>query len=57
MELCIVIFHPNNTNYQTFQLDILDKEIQDMLDARMRSIQQGSKNPVEFKQVECLLDD
>jgi hypothetical protein len=31
VELCIVIFHPNNTNYQMFQLDILDKEIEGML--------------------------
>jgi hypothetical protein len=40
-----------------FQLDILDDEIQGMLDARKRSIEMGSKNPVEFKPAVCLLDD
>jgi ATP-dependent exoDNAse (exonuclease V) beta subunit len=54
-ELAIVIFHPNNTNYQIFNLNILDDEIQDMLEARKLSIKLGSKNPVEFEE-ECLLD-
>jgi hypothetical protein len=57
VELCIVIFHPNNTNYQMFHLDILDDEIQGMLDARKRAIEMDSKNPVEFKSAVCLLDD
>jgi len=57
VELAIVIFHPNNTNYQIFKLNILDNEIRDMLDARMRSVQMGSKNPVEFKDTPCLLED
>lgn len=55
-ELAIVIFHPNNTNYQIFNLNILDDEIQDMLEARKLSIKLGSKNPVEFEEEECLLD-
>jgi ATP-dependent exoDNAse (exonuclease V) beta subunit len=59
VELAIVIFHPNNTNYQIFKLNILDDEIQDMLDARMRAVQNGCKKAVEFEVVEtpCLLDD
>jgi len=59
VELAIVIFHPNNSNYQIFKLNILDDEIQDMLDARMRSVLKGSKKAVEFEVVEtpCLLDD
>jgi hypothetical protein len=57
VDLAIVIFHPNNTDYQIFHLDILDKEIQDMLDCRMRSVQQGSKNPVEFPDTPCELED
>ena len=58
VELAMVIFHPNNKNYQIFKLNILDDEIQDMLDSRKRSIQMGSKKPVEFEVVEkeCLLD-
>jgi ATP-dependent exoDNAse (exonuclease V) beta subunit len=57
-ELAIVIFHPNNTNYQIFKLNILDDEVQDMLECRMRSVKVGSKNSVEFlpEEVPCLLD-
>jgi len=57
VELAIVIFHPNNTNYQVFKLNILDDEIQDMLDARKRAIEMGSKKAVEFESTPCLLDD
>jgi len=57
VELAIVIFHPNNTNYQIFKLNILDDEIQDMLASRRRAIEMGSKNPVEFENTPCLLDD
>jgi hypothetical protein len=57
VELAIVIFHPNNTNYQVFKLNILDDEIQDMLDARKRAVQMGSKKAVEFESTPCLLDD
>lgn len=56
VELCIVIFHPNNKNYRMFKLNILDDEVQDMLDARKRSLEMGSKNAVEFEPIECLLD-
>jgi len=37
-DMYIVIFHPNNTNYQRFRLNRLETEIQDMLDARNASI-------------------
>jgi len=57
VDLAIVIFHPNNTDYQIFHLDILDKEIKDMLDCRMRSVLSGSKNPVEFPDTPCELED
>ena len=57
-ELAIVIFHPNNSNYQIFKLNILDDEIQDMLDARMRAVQNGCKKAVEFEEIDtpCMLD-
>jgi len=59
-ELCIVIFHPNNTNYQLFKLNILDDEIEAMLDSRRRAIEQGSNLqgiPVVFPDTQCLLED
>ena len=62
VDLCIVIFHPNNTNYQKFKLNILDDEIEDMLDCRKRAIETGSnllQSPkhVVFPDTECLLED
>ena len=57
VELCIVILHPNNDNYQIFKLNLLDDEIQDMLDCRRRSITSGSSEPVLFPPTECLLED
>ena len=56
-ELCIVIFHPNNENYQIFKLNILDDEIEAMLDCRKRAIASGLNATVEFPQTECLLED
>jgi ATP-dependent exoDNAse (exonuclease V) beta subunit len=37
-DMCIVIFHPDNTNYQLFHLNRLEEEIQDMLAARKAAI-------------------
>ena len=37
-DMCIVIFHPDNTNYQLFRLNRLDSEIQDMLAARKATV-------------------
>ena len=37
-DMCIVIFHPDNTNYQLFRLNRMDDEIQDMLATRKAAI-------------------
>jgi hypothetical protein len=57
VELCIVILHPNNQNYQKFKLNILNDEIEAMLDCRKRALDSGSGKPVEFPDTECLLQD
>ena len=57
VELCIVILHPNNSNYQTFKLNLLDDEIRTMLECRRRAVESGSQAPVEFPEPECLLED
>ena len=58
-EMCIVIFHPNNTNYQIFPLKRLEKEIQVMIECRKRAVDQGlpKTTPVVFPEAECLLMD
>ena len=59
VELCIVILHPNNENYQMFKLNLLDDEIQAMLDCRRRAVEAGlsKETPVLFPDTECLLED
>jgi hypothetical protein len=59
VELCIVILHPNNENYQMFKLNLLDDEIQDMLECRRRAVEAGlsKETPVLFPDTECLLED
>lgn len=37
-EMCIVIFHPDNSNYKLFRLNKMDEEIQGMLADRMAAI-------------------
>lgn len=57
VKLCIVILHPNNSNYKIFNLNLLDDEVQMMLTCRRRAIDSGSKAVVEFPEPECLLKD
>jgi hypothetical protein len=45
-ELCILIFHPDNKNYRRYRLNILENEVKDMLDCRLRAIKENSKSNV-----------
>ena len=58
-EMCIVIFHPNNTNYQIFPLKRLEKEIEVMIECRKRAVDRDlpKTTPVVFPEPECLLTD
>jgi ATP-dependent exoDNAse (exonuclease V) beta subunit len=40
-DLYIVIFHPDNTNYQRMRLNILTDEVLEMLDCRKRALDLG----------------
>jgi len=57
VELCIVILHPNNEDYKIYNLKILDKEIEDMMECRKRALDMGSANPVEFPANTCMIMD
>ena len=37
-ELYLVILHPNNSNYVRIRLNILEEEVRDMVDARLRAV-------------------
>ena len=56
-EMCLVILHPNAEDYQLIPLKRLEKEIEQMLDCRRRSLAQGGTKPVVFPDRECLLID
>lgn len=45
-ELCILIFHPDNKNYQRFRLNIMEGEVADMLECRLNALRSGSKESV-----------
>lgn len=45
-DLYIVIFHPDNTNYQRMRLNILKNEVLEMLDCRKRALHLGLNQPI-----------
>jgi ATP-dependent exoDNAse (exonuclease V) beta subunit len=45
-EMYIVILHPDNKSYRRMRLNRLDDEIEDMIDARLRAVKEGSTAPV-----------
>jgi hypothetical protein len=45
-ELCILVFHPDNKNYRRYRLNILEDEVKDMLDCRLRAVREKSKSYV-----------
>ena len=45
-DLYIVIFHPDNTNYQRMRLNILKNEVLEMLDCRKRALDLGLNQPI-----------
>jgi hypothetical protein len=40
------IFHPDNKNYRRYRLNILEDEVKDMLECRLRAIREKSKSSV-----------
>ena len=45
-ELCILVFHPDNKNYRRYRLNILEDEVKDMLECRLRAVREKSKSYV-----------
>jgi hypothetical protein len=44
--LYLIILHPDNKNYRRLRLNILDQEVHDMLDCRLRAVQENSRQLV-----------
>jgi hypothetical protein len=44
--LYLIVLHPDNSNYKRIHLNILEDEVQDMLDCRLRAIEEGCKQNV-----------
>jgi hypothetical protein len=51
-ELALVVLHPNNKSYKKYILNHMPDEIQGMLAARLRAVQQGKGAVVVFDEVE-----
>ncbi len=47
-DMYIMIFHPDNDNYQQFKLKRLEKEVDDMIAARLRAVKAGRGKNVVF---------
>jgi hypothetical protein len=47
-DMYIMIFHPDNDNYQQFKLKRLEKEVDDMIAARLRAVKEGRGKNVAF---------
>jgi ATP-dependent exoDNAse (exonuclease V) beta subunit len=47
-DMYIMIFHPDNDNYQQFKLKRLEKEVNDMIAARLRAVKEGRGKNVAF---------
>lgn len=45
-DLYLVILHPDNPSYRRMRLNILEDEVEDMIEARRRAVEQGCKVPV-----------
>jgi hypothetical protein len=45
-DLYLIILHPDNKNYRRLRLNILDQEVHDMLDCRLRAVQENSRQLV-----------
>jgi hypothetical protein len=48
-DLYIVIFHPDNTNYQRMRLNILKDEVLEMLGCRKRALDLGLNQPIALE--------
>ena len=40
-EMALIVLHPNNKNYKRYKLNRLDKEVEDILEARRRAVKEG----------------
>ena len=47
-DMYIMIFHPDNNNYERFQLERLDKEVEGMVAARLRAVREGGSKIVKI---------
>jgi len=53
VELCLVILHPDNSNYRRIRLNILENEVKDMLDCRLRAVKEGKGQMVVLPLPKC----
>jgi ATP-dependent exoDNAse (exonuclease V) beta subunit len=56
-DMYLIILHPNNKNYRRIQLNRMDDEVELMVEARLRAVQDGCKHKVILPYPECDITD
>ena len=55
-EIYSIVLHPNQKNYRRFQLNRLEDEIGEMMEARMRAVKGGCKQKVILPNPACEIE-
>jgi ATP-dependent exoDNAse (exonuclease V) beta subunit len=56
-DMYLIVLHPNQKNYRRFQLNRLEDEIAEMMEARMRAVKGGCKQKVILPNPACEIAD
>jgi ATP-dependent exoDNAse (exonuclease V) beta subunit len=57
VELALIVLHPDSPNFKRIQLNILDEEVADMMEARLRAVKDGCRQKVILPIPACAIDD
>jgi hypothetical protein len=55
--MVLVIVHPNNSSFIKLPVQRLTKEIDGMMECRLRAVKANAKVPILFPDTKCLLRD
>jgi hypothetical protein len=56
-DMYLIVLHPNNRNYRRIQLNRLDDEVELMMEARLRAVEDGCNHKVILPYPECAIID
>jgi ATP-dependent exoDNAse (exonuclease V) beta subunit len=56
-ELYLIVLHPDNKNFRRIELNIMDDEVADMMEARLRAVKAGCHQKVILPMPPCDIED